>query len=132
MKGREKSDRRIVPRNGGNAPGGKAATASEVVEQLELFAETADSPKGDVAGADLGRPRPAARAVPKSANTTRRAQPTEMTIEEVKLSHCTAAHRGLRNAYFADRGLMSLEKQWKELQPRIFIAVPKQLELLLG
>jgi RNA-directed DNA polymerase len=32
-----------------------------------------------------------------------------------KLSHTPAAHRGLRNAYFAERGLVSLEERWKQL-----------------
>lgn len=82
MKGREKSDRCIVPRKGGNAPGGRAATASKLTGQLELFTKTADSPKGDVAGADMGRPMPAPCAVPKLENTENLDPPT-MTIEEV-------------------------------------------------
>lgn len=83
MKGREKSDRCTVPRKGGNAPLGKAATASERVGQLELFSETADSPRGDVATADTDRSVPAARALPKSEKTTRRIPAATMTMEEV-------------------------------------------------
>jgi RNA-directed DNA polymerase len=46
------------------------------------------------------------------------------------LSHTTAVHRGLRNAYFADRGLVSLADHWRTLtQP---IAAPAQLTLALG
>jgi group II intron reverse transcriptase/maturase len=41
------------------------------------------------------------------------------------LSHSPAVHRGLRNAYFADRGLVSLAEQWRlQNQP---IAAPGQL-----
>ena len=46
-KGREKSDHRTIPRKGGNAPGGKAVTASKTAGQLSLFGETADSPQYD-------------------------------------------------------------------------------------
>jgi len=88
VKGREKSDGRIVPEGRRKAAptvgrrGGKAITASEQVGQLELFSETADSPQGDVAEADMGRPMSATSAVPKSRNTTRRVSPV-MTMEEV-------------------------------------------------
>jgi RNA-directed DNA polymerase len=47
------------------------------------------------------------------------------------LSHSTAAHKGLRNAYFAERGLVSLVARWRELQARAAI-VPAQLTLPLG
>jgi hypothetical protein len=70
-KGREKSDHRIVPKKGGNVPGGKAVTASEQTIQLNLFFETAESPKGDDGGADVDRSRSATYAVPKSGNTAR-------------------------------------------------------------
>lgn len=33
------------------------------------------------------------------------------------LSHTSAVERGLRNAYFAERGLVSLEERWKQLRP---------------
>jgi group II intron reverse transcriptase/maturase len=81
-KGREKSDHRIVPKKGGNAPGGKSVTASEQTSQLQLFSETAESPKGDVAGADVDRSTPATSAVPKS-EPTKRYGPSAMTMEEV-------------------------------------------------
>jgi group II intron reverse transcriptase/maturase len=46
------------------------------------------------------------------------------------LSHSPAVNRGLRNAYFAERGLVSLAEQWAaRLQP---IAAPAQLKLALG
>jgi RNA-directed DNA polymerase len=46
------------------------------------------------------------------------------------LSRSQAVHRGLRNAYFADRGLVSLAEQWRaRTQP---IAAPAQLRLALG
>jgi RNA-directed DNA polymerase len=47
------------------------------------------------------------------------------------LSHSPAVNRGLRNAYFAERGLVSLEGRWKELHDRGVI-VPAQLVLALG
>lgn len=46
------------------------------------------------------------------------------------LSHSPAVDRGLRNAYFAERGLVSLAEQWlARHQP---IAAPVQLQLALG
>jgi RNA-directed DNA polymerase len=46
------------------------------------------------------------------------------------LSHSPAVDRGLRNAYFAERGLVSLAEQWlARHQP---IAAPAQLMLALG
>jgi RNA-directed DNA polymerase len=46
------------------------------------------------------------------------------------LSHSPAVERGLRNAYFAERGLVSLAEQWRARhQP---IAAPGQLCLALG
>lgn len=43
------------------------------------------------------------------------------------LSHSAAVDRGLRNAYFAERGLVSLAQRWWELSRRI--AAPVQLSL---
>jgi group II intron reverse transcriptase/maturase len=46
------------------------------------------------------------------------------------LSHSPAVHRGLRNAYFAERGLVSLTERWlARHQP---MAAPAQLMLALG
>jgi RNA-directed DNA polymerase len=45
-------------------------------------------------------------------------------------SHSSAVDRGLRNAYFAERGLVSVEQQWRELIGRN--VVPEQLSLSLG
>jgi len=47
------------------------------------------------------------------------------------LSHNPAVDRGLRNAYFVERGLVSLVSRWKELQARAVVA-PVQLTLELG
>ena len=87
--GREESDDRVVPQSRRKAVstpadqgGGKAVTASEVPRQLGLFFETADSPQGDVAGADRDRFLPAPRAVPKSKDT-RGTGSAAMTMEEV-------------------------------------------------
>jgi RNA-directed DNA polymerase len=88
-KGREESDglhSTGKPPKGGLNPGdpggGKATTASQRARCLELFSEPADSPRGDVAGADTGRPVPAPSAVPMSGDTQRDAL-LPMTMEEV-------------------------------------------------
>jgi len=88
-KGREKSDGRVVP-EGRRKPvvtaeverGGKATTASEMASQLELRLGTADSPKGNVAGADGDLSSSAPRAVPKPKRTTRYGVPP-MTMESI-------------------------------------------------
>jgi len=97
--GREKWDRRIVPKSprklASTAPGeqgGKAATVSQSAEQLYLLFETADSPKGDVSALDVGQPTPNAAAVPKSENLERTVLPP-MALEEV------AAIDNLRKAF---------------------------------
>jgi group II intron reverse transcriptase/maturase len=92
MKGREQSNGRVVPDGGRKVietagkhvrlRGGKATTASESAEQLEMFRETADSPKGADGGADADQSAPAPRAVPKSRNIER-AGLLAMTMEEV-------------------------------------------------
>lgn len=47
------------------------------------------------------------------------------------LSHSPAVERGLRNAYFAERGLVSLAGRWRDLQARAVVA-PAQMVLELG
>ena len=47
------------------------------------------------------------------------------------LSHSFAAHQGLRNAYFAVRGLVSLRERWRTRYDE-HIAAPEQLTLALG
>ena len=47
------------------------------------------------------------------------------------LSHSPAVDRALRPAYFAERGLVSVEQRWREFQPKPDIA-PVQLALALG
>jgi group II intron reverse transcriptase/maturase len=46
------------------------------------------------------------------------------------LSHAPAVERGLRNAYFAERGLVSLAQTWRERAERV--VAPAQLSLALG
>jgi len=46
------------------------------------------------------------------------------------LSHAPAVDRGLRNAYFAERGLVSLRERWRTNHESI--VAPKQLRLALG
>ena len=79
-KGRQKSDRPVVPKKGSNAPGGKGATASKTVRQLELYREPAESPSGDAVRAEVGRPTRARSAVPLSRATERPAAPA-MTMK---------------------------------------------------
>jgi hypothetical protein len=102
MKVRKKSDGRTVPegrrkavqtrRDASRAWGGKAITASEQVDQLVLFCETADSPQGADGGADAGQPVPATLAVPKSRSMKQTGLPA-MTMEEV------ASEENLRMAF---------------------------------
>lgn len=111
-KGREKSDGRIVPkalRKQGQTVaveqwGGKAITANEQTQQLEMFGETADSPQGADCGADEGQPLPAPLAVPKSRDKTSEAVPA-MTIEEVSneenLIRQVASNHGARDTPLA-------------------------------
>jgi group II intron reverse transcriptase/maturase len=87
--GQEKSDDLVVPedlrKQAQTAPserGGKEVTASEDVEQLELFRGTADSPQGVARDNASGRPAAGARAMPKP-RTTMRSAPRAMTIEEI-------------------------------------------------
>lgn len=46
------------------------------------------------------------------------------------LSHSSAVDRGLRNAYFAERGLVSVKQRWRELVESN--VAPEQLRLPLG
>jgi len=137
MKGREKSDGRIVPqarrKSGPTASkmrGGKATTASEQMSQLQLFFETADSPKGDVAEAAKDRSLTATSAVPKS-KCTKRKMASAMTMEEI------ASHGNLREAFRKveankgapgpdGRSINEVREQLDELLPRL------QRELLDG
>lgn len=90
MKGREESDGRVVP-EGRRKPtvtprerrGGKAVTARQQADQLQLDFGTADSPRGDDAGAGMDPSMPAPRAVPKPKATRRQVLPAMMTMEEV-------------------------------------------------
>lgn len=87
--GQEKSDDLVVPEDLRKQVqtalverGGKEVTASEDVEQLELFRGTADSPQGVVRGEGSGQPDSKPRAMPKPRTTTGSA-PRAMTIEEI-------------------------------------------------
>ena len=119
-KTREKSDRCIVPKKGGNAPGGRAATASEQARQLGLFTGEDESPQGADGQAARDGSQPARRAVHIPENKKRRVMPA-MTMEEVA-----------DNAYFADQGLVFLTKKWEEYRARPIALAPRQLCLPLG
>ncbi len=97
--GQEESDDPVVPEGrrktvpiAPQARGGKEVTASERVGQLELFCETADSPKGADEEREAGGPASHPRSVPKS-RTTKRDVPLAMTMEEV------AEENNLRRAF---------------------------------
>ena len=87
-KGREKSDGRTVPEGlrkeipTAGRRGGKATTASKAAWQLELFSETADSPRGDSARAAVDQSTAATSEVPKS-ETEESTTMLVMTMEEV-------------------------------------------------
>lgn len=91
-KTREKSDRRTVPEKGGNAPGGRATTASKQAGQLGLYTGEVDSPQGADGQADSDRSLSAKRAVPRPVSTKRGALPA-MAMEEV------ASHENLKTAF---------------------------------
>ena len=87
-KGREKSDDRTVPQDRRKTVptaagwGGRAVTASQQARQLGMSFATADSPQGNVDGADEGQPSPAPLAVPKAKIRKGTVAPA-MTMEEV-------------------------------------------------
>lgn len=88
-KGREESDRRVVPEDRRKTiptaaveRGGKAATESKEAKQLGLRFETADSPQGADGEAATGQPVAVTRAVPKSKSREEQAM-SAMTMEEV-------------------------------------------------
>ena len=102
-KGREKSDGRVVPQDrrkavvtGAKRRGGKAATASEQANQVEMFCETADSPKGADGEAEADRSDSGSRAVLKSQSTKPDGLPA-VTMEEV------ASEQNLTNAFKKSR-----------------------------
>lgn len=88
-KGQEKSDDLVVPQ-GRRKPiptaemrGGKGVTASEEVEQLELFRGTADNPRGFAPSHPVGRPAGRRRAMPKPRATKGPHPSAMMTMEAV-------------------------------------------------
>lgn len=113
-----------------------------------------------IAGAEAGRPAPAPREEHKPRHKEKTAPSTGMDAVCGKffiarkliklgvapktawrnvyeghkslwaLSHTPAVNRGLRNAYFAERGLVSVEEKWKA--DARYIDVPTQLTLALG
>jgi len=98
-KGQEESDDLVVPEDrrktvpsAASQRGGKEVTASKVVEQLGLFRETADSPRGAAGEPGAGEPVPGRHAVPKSRTTKGTSLPA-MTMEEV------AEKNNLRRAF---------------------------------
>jgi RNA-directed DNA polymerase len=111
--GRQESDDRVVPEGrrkasrAGEGQQGKAVTVSKQAEQLGLFAETAENPRGAEAGI-VASPLATKRAeVPKSAKGKSSALPP-MTMEEI------ASDANLRNAFrrvAANRGAPGPDRQ---------------------
>ena len=129
MKGREKSDGRIVPEGRRKAVqtdgsrGGKATTVNQQAVQLDLYNGTAESPKGDDVGLAMGEPRAEPNAVPKPLRRGKGGLPA-MTIEEV------SSGESLRKAFkqvAANRGAPGPDRQtvkqvrehWSEIEPRL-------------
>lgn len=133
MKGREKSDGRVVPQDRrkaivtGRNRGGKATTASQQTVQLDLWTGTAESPKGDVAGTDRGGLRSEPSAVPKPVKREEGTLPT-MTMEAI------ARWDNLREAFehvAANRGAPGPDRQTieqvREHLPEILSRLQKEL-----
>jgi hypothetical protein len=102
-KRREESDGRTVPDGRRKAVqtvavgrGGKATTVYQQAGQLGWLFETADSPKGDVAGMDGGRPPSAPRAVPKSRSLQEPAMTRVVGAEPLSSGELGARSRVLR------------------------------------
>ena len=88
-KGQEESDGPVVPEGRRKAAptahpgrGGEGITASEVMEQLEMFRGTAGSPRGTGREEGASRIAPGARKAPKPRNRKGPA-PSAMTMEEI-------------------------------------------------
>lgn len=128
-KGRQKSDRSIVPRKGSNAPGGKGATAGKTVRQLELFREPAESPSGDAVSAVVGRPTPARHAVPLSRATERSPAPA-MTITMETIAGQGNLLRAFKRVA-ANRGAPGVDgrsiEQVREVLPRLLPKLHREL-----
>lgn len=135
-KGQEESDGSVVPKGRRKAiptahreRGGKGATASEVVGQLRLFRETADSPQGVAGLRGADRSVPQRRAVPKS-RTTNRPSPPAMTMEEIadeqNLLIAFMEVASNRGAPGPDRqGIEEVREQLLELVPRLHVELLK-------
>lgn len=153
---RQKSEDRVVPDARGNSGGtrrarsgggGKAIPVKEVDLQLTLLGATADNPRVS-RGANGRRTVDRSTARPpkalKAPNKPTTAGSVTMVRLEVKprtawrnvyqgrqslwaLSHNPAVDRGLRNAYFAERGLVPLLDRFRPLWADV--AAPVQLRL---
>jgi RNA-directed DNA polymerase len=136
-KGQEESDDLVVPQGRRKAVptdslsrGGKEVTAGKEVEQLEMFRETADSPRGDAEESGAGRPAFLPHALPKSRTTKRGALPAvTMTMEEV------ANEQNLRRAFeqvAANKGAPGADRQSvAEVQQHLDDILPPLREALL-
>jgi RNA-directed DNA polymerase len=137
VKGREKSDGLIVPKScrkaaltRGNPWGGKGTTASEQARQLELFIESAESPRGDDGGAERGRPPSATRAVPLSRDKERRTLPAMVMEEVARYENLVEAFEGVAQNKGAPgpdgKSIQWVREHLEEILPHL------QKELLMG
>ena len=127
--GRQKSDGRVVPKGRrkaiptGESRGGKAVTVEEQADQLALFVETAESPKGSRRKVGAGVPAKKSVRVPKSTrgkSTSLSPMTMESIADEANLGAAlskVAAHRG---AAGPDRmSVIEVRERWREYLPRI-------------
>lgn len=113
-KRQEKSDDFVVP-EGRRKPiptepqdrGGKGVTASEAVEQLELFRGTAESPKG-ASDEEAGSHVPAGTSRVPKPRTTRRPSPPARLMEEIAN---TATLRGAFARVASNKGAAGPDRQ---------------------
>jgi len=97
MMGSQESDGLVVPQGyrkvtptAPTAQGGKGTTVNQVTAQLQLFRETADSPKGGTTSITADRSVGRARVLPKSRATNRTTSST-MTMEMQSVRYCPSA-----------------------------------------
>ncbi len=130
----QKSEDRIVPEAPGNrgqtrntrmSGGGKAVPVKEEGRQQKLNFATAENPRkrGAEDRRDMDRSISRLQKVQKAKGKLKRVGPA-------RLSHNPAVDRGLRNAYFAERGLVSLLDRFRKIWATI--NAPAQLGLPLG
>jgi len=139
----QKSEDRIVPKAPGNrgqtrntrmSEGGKAVPVKEEERQQRLNFATAENPRqrGAECRRDMDRSTSRLQKARKAKGKLKRVGPARMERLGIRrktawqriyegrqsiwaLSHNPAVDRGLRNAYFAERGLVSLLDRFRKI-----------------